>query len=58
MPRFILSVREECRVQYEVVADNEIEARKKYEQGNLDDCKMLTYENDAGDIVDVTELPA
>lgn len=54
MPKYILSVIEQARVQYEVFAVNESDARDFYARGQV--TTMLIDEHDGGEIVDVTEV--
>jgi hypothetical protein len=54
MKRYIISVAEEARVQYEVEAESEEEARKLYEDGAL---THTIDEHIDSEIIDVTEIP-
>ena len=53
MSRYIVSVWEDAKVQYEVVAPNEDEARAMYERGEVTGPALLD-EHEPGDVSDVT----
>jgi hypothetical protein len=54
--RWILTVREEARVQYEILAADEEDARILYERGYTG--KMLLDEHDSPEILEVEESGA
>ena len=54
MNRYIVSAWERAKVQYEVLAESEAEARAMYERGDYG--RMLIDEHEDGEIADVTDV--
>ena len=52
--RYIISAWERAKVQYEVLAESEAEARAMYERGDVN--RSLIDEHEDGEIADVTDI--